>query len=60
MVQPKAGELDEITTLIEATKITPIVSQVLPLADAGKAQEEVAKRHTRGKIVLKVSDAATP
>src|SRR3977135_2524843 len=30
-VQPNASELDEITKLIEAKKIKPIVSQILPL-----------------------------
>ena len=55
--QPKVGDLDELAKLIDAKKITPIVSEVLPLADAAKPREQVAKRHTRGKVVLKVSDA---
>jgi hypothetical protein len=29
---------------------------VFPLAEAAKAQEQIATRHTRGKIVLKVAD----
>jgi len=28
----------------------------LPLAEAKRAQEQVATGHTRGKIVLKISD----
>jgi NADPH:quinone reductase-like Zn-dependent oxidoreductase len=56
LVQPKANVLDELTKLIEAKKITPIVSAVVPLAEAAKAQEQVAARHTRGKIVLRVAD----
>lgn len=56
MVQPKADGLEELSKLIEAKKITPIVSQVLPLANAATAQEQVAKRHTRGKVVLKISE----
>jgi len=53
-VKPNAGELSEITKLIDEKKIKPIVSLVLPLSDAVKAQEQAATHHTRGKIVLKV------
>ena len=55
-VKPNAKELAEITKLIEAKKIKPVVSQVLTLADAVKAQEQAATHHTRGKIVLKIAD----
>lgn len=54
--KPDANELAEITKLIEAGKIKPIVTQVLPLADAVKANEQAATHHTRGKIVLKMAD----
>jgi NADPH:quinone reductase-like Zn-dependent oxidoreductase len=52
---PNADELAEITKLIEAKTIRPIVSQVLPLTDASKAAEQAETHHTRGKIVLKVA-----
>jgi NADPH:quinone reductase-like Zn-dependent oxidoreductase len=55
-VKPNASELAEITKLIEEKKIKPIVSQVLPLTEAVKAQEQAATHHTRGKIVLRVAD----
>jgi NADPH:quinone reductase-like Zn-dependent oxidoreductase len=55
-VVPNSDELDEISKLIEEKKIKVIVSQTLPLAEAGKAQEQAATRHTRGKIVLKVAN----
>jgi len=42
--------------LIDEKKIKVIVSETLPLADAGNAQKQVATGHTRGKIVLKVAD----
>jgi NADPH:quinone reductase-like Zn-dependent oxidoreductase len=42
--------------LIEDKKIRPIVTQVLPLTDAAKADEQAETHHTRGKIVLKVAD----
>lgn len=55
-VKPNAKELAEITRLIEAKKIKPVVSQVLTLTDAVKAQEQAATHHTRGKVVLKIAD----
>src|SRR6266436_2901622 len=55
-VKPNADELAEITKLIDEKKIRPIVSQVLPLTEAVKAQEQAATHHTRGKIVLKIAD----
>jgi NADPH:quinone reductase-like Zn-dependent oxidoreductase len=55
-VKPNASELAEITKLIDEKKIKPIVSEVLPLTEAVKAQEQAATHHTRGKIVLKIAD----
>src|SRR6201993_3107962 len=55
-VEPHSGELAQIGKLIDEGKIKVIVSQTFPLAEAAKAQEQVATRHTRGKIVLKVAD----
>jgi NADPH:quinone reductase-like Zn-dependent oxidoreductase len=54
---PKANVLEELAQLIDAKKIRPVVSQVLPLAETAKAHQQIATRHTRGKIVLKVADA---
>src|SRR6185437_9605310 len=56
MAHPDANVLEELTTLIEAKKINPIVSQTFPLAEAAKAHQQIETRHTRGKIVLKVRD----
>jgi NADPH:quinone reductase-like Zn-dependent oxidoreductase len=55
-VEPNADELTEIGSLIDAKKIKVIVTQTFPLSEAMKAQEQVATRHTRGKIVLKVAE----
>ncbi len=52
--QPDAKVLEELAKLIDAGKITPIVSAVMPLADIVKAHQQIASRHTRGKIVLKI------
>src|SRR5947208_2512567 len=56
MAHPDANVLAELRKLIEANKITPIVSQTFPLADAAKAHQQIETRHTRGKIVLRVAD----
>jgi NADPH:quinone reductase-like Zn-dependent oxidoreductase len=55
-VEPNSSELAEIGRLIDEKKIKVIVSQTLPIAEAAKAQEQIATHHTRGKIVLKVAD----
>jgi NADPH:quinone reductase-like Zn-dependent oxidoreductase len=53
---PNSEELTEITKLIEAKKIRPLVSQVRPLSEAVDATRQAETHHTRGKVVLKVSD----
>jgi len=53
---PDAKVLEELAKLIDAGKITPIVSAVMPLADIVKAHQQIASRHTRGKIVLKIAE----
>ena len=53
---PDGNELAEITKLIEAGKIKPVVGQVMPLTDAIKASQQAETHHTRGKIVLKIAD----
>jgi NADPH:quinone reductase-like Zn-dependent oxidoreductase len=55
-VHPDGEDLAEIAQLIDAGKIKPIVTQVLPLSDAIAAQQQAATHHTRGKIVLRVAD----
>jgi NADPH:quinone reductase-like Zn-dependent oxidoreductase len=53
---PDASELAEINKLIEQKKIKPIVSQVLSLTDAAKADEQAETHHTRGKMVLNIAE----
>ena len=54
-VHPDTGDLAEIAVLIDAGKIKPIVTQVLPLSEAIAAQQQAATHHTRGKIVLRIA-----
>ena len=55
-VHPDSEDLGEIAQLIDAGKIKPIVTQVLPLSEAIKAEQQAATHHTRGKIVLRIAD----
>jgi len=50
-----SAELAEISKLIDAGQIKPVVTEVLPLADFQKACEQAETHHTRGKLVLRVA-----
>jgi NADPH:quinone reductase-like Zn-dependent oxidoreductase len=54
MAQAKVADLTEIAALIDARRVKPIVSTVLPLAEARAAHELMERGHARGKIVLRV------
>jgi len=56
MTQPNSAQLTEIARLIDAGRVNPVVSAVIPLADARKAHELSDGGHARGKIVLRVVD----
>ena len=53
---PDAADLAEIAQLIDAGKIKPVVTQVLPLNEAVRAEQQAATHHTRGKVVLRIAD----
>jgi NADPH:quinone reductase-like Zn-dependent oxidoreductase len=55
-VHPDAEDLGEIARLIDAGKVKPIVTQVLPLSEAIATQRQAATHHTRGKVVLRIAD----
>jgi NADPH:quinone reductase-like Zn-dependent oxidoreductase len=55
-VHPDTANLTEIAHLIDAGKIKPIVTQVLPMSEAIVAQQQAATHHTRGKVVLRIAD----
>jgi NADPH:quinone reductase-like Zn-dependent oxidoreductase len=54
-VHPDSEDLAEMAHLIDAGRIKPIVTKVLPLSDAIAAQQ-AATHHTRGKVVLRIAD----
>lgn len=56
-VQPNSDQLTQIAKLIDDGVVRPVVSTILPLSDARKAQEMLQQgQNTRGKIVLKVAE----
>ncbi|AKB55994.1 Bifunctional protein: zinc-containing alcohol dehydrogenase [Methanosarcina barkeri 227] len=56
MTQADGKELAQIANIIDEKKIKPIVTTVLPLADAQKAHEMSKSGHTSGKIVLRIAE----
>lgn len=48
--------LDEMTRLIERGQMRPLVDEVLPLHEVGKAHERLESGHGRGKVVLRVAE----
>lgn len=55
-VRPNIEQLVAITKLVEEGKIKTHIETVLPLSEVKKAHELSQSGHTRGKIVMKVSD----
>jgi len=54
-VQPNKDQLTQIAKLIDDGVVRPVVSTVLPLSQARKAQDLLQQgQNVRGKIVLKV------
>ncbi len=52
--QANPADLTDIASVIDAGTVTPVVSTVLPLAEARRAHELLEAGHLRGKIVLRV------
>jgi NADPH:quinone reductase-like Zn-dependent oxidoreductase len=56
IVEPNREQLIQVGALIDAGKLRPIIDAVFPLSQARQAYEQATKGHTRGKIVLRVTD----
>lgn len=52
--QARSAQVTELAQLIDSGRVKPIISMVLPLAEARKAHEIIQSGHARGKIVLRV------
>ena len=53
--EPRGGDVDEITKLVLAQKLRPVVERVFPLEQIAEAHRLSEAGHVRGKIVIKVS-----
>jgi NADPH:quinone reductase-like Zn-dependent oxidoreductase len=51
---PRAEVLEELSKLMEAKKLTPVISQTFPMTQVVQAHDQIATGHTRGKIVLNI------
>jgi len=58
IVKPNRDQLIRMSELIDTGRIRAIVETVLALSQARQAYEQGSKRHTRGKIVLRVDEIA--
>ena len=56
LTQANTTDLTDIASLIDAGTVKPVVSTVLPLAEARQAHELLEAGHMRGKIVLRVRE----
>jgi NADPH:quinone reductase-like Zn-dependent oxidoreductase len=56
LVEPRRTQLNELSRLIDAGSIRPIVEAILPLDRAREAYERGIREHPRGKLVLGVLD----
>jgi NADPH:quinone reductase-like Zn-dependent oxidoreductase len=54
IVEPRRAQLNELSRLIDAGTIRPMVEAVLPLSQAREAYEQAIRDHPRGKLVLTV------
>jgi NADPH:quinone reductase-like Zn-dependent oxidoreductase len=59
LVSPKHEDLVVLKELIEAGKVAPVIDHAYPLSDTAKAIDRVGAGHSRGKVVITVSSAAT-
>ena len=50
------ARLEELGTLIERGQVRPLVDEVLPLEEVGKAHERLDSGHGRGKVVLRIGE----
>lgn len=54
--QPNGAQFAEIAKIIDSGKLAPIIDRILPLSEARRAHELSRSGHTRGKIVLRVTN----
>jgi NADPH:quinone reductase-like Zn-dependent oxidoreductase len=55
-VRPDGAQLSEISKLIEAETIKPVIDKVFPFEQAKVALAYLAEGHAKGKVVVKIHD----
>lgn len=56
LVRPEASQLAQVSALVEDKVVRPVIDTRFPLAQARAAHEQSERGHTRGKIVLQVTE----
>ena len=56
VVEPSGEQLRQISALVDAGQLRPIIDQVFPLPEARHAYEAGATGHRHGKIVLTIGE----
>ena len=55
MATPRGGDLEKISSLVEAGKVKPVIEQVYPLEQIAEAHRKSEAGHVRGKLVIQVA-----
>lgn len=58
VVHPDGEDLAEITRWVEQGRLRPVIDRVFPLEEIQQAHEASESGHTRGKIVIRIDEAA--
>ena len=53
---PSGAQLTEIAKIIDSGQLAPVIDRILPLSEVRRAHELSKSGHTRGKIVLRISN----
>jgi NADPH:quinone reductase-like Zn-dependent oxidoreductase len=53
---PSGAQLAKITKIIDSGHLAPVIDRILPLSEVRRAHELSKSGHTRGKIVLRISN----
>jgi hypothetical protein len=52
--------LEELSSMVRAGRLNPIIGGSYPLAEAARAHEDLRSRRTTGKLILDVAADRTP
>ena len=55
MATPRGGDLEKISSMVEAGKVKPVIDQVYPLEQIAEAHRKSEAGHVRGKLVIQIA-----